>query len=125
MPRITIRKLASSISVALSLGRRAWKRITPSTLLLHPAMITSPSTSSAFAKIEPMIEVCATTISPADSANMTMKNSGRFPSVDWRTPVTAGPKRSPTCSVAKETIQASPARATVASTKVSRAGAPP
>ena len=56
MPRITIRKLASSISVALSLGRRAWKRITPSALLLHPAMITSPSTSSAFAKIEPMIE---------------------------------------------------------------------
>ncbi len=47
-----------------------------------------------------------------------MKNSGRFPSVDCSTPVIAGPKRSPTCSVANETIQASPASATVAIAKV-------
>jgi len=32
-------------------------------------------------------------------------------------PVTAGPKRSPSCSVAKDTIQASPASATVAIAK--------
>ena len=61
-----------------------------------PTTITSPSTSSALAKIEPMIEVCATTTSPAASAKSTMKNSGRLPSVDCSTPVTAGPKRSPT-----------------------------
>ena len=32
---------------------------------------------------EPRIEVWATTISPAESANRTMKSSGRLPSVDW------------------------------------------
>ena len=71
-----------------------------------------------------MIDVCATTISPAESAKTTMKNSGRFPSVDCSTPVTAGPKRSPTCSVAKETTQASPASATVATPNASSEGAP-
>ena len=81
-------------------------------------MIEMPSTNSAFAKIEPMIEVWATTISPAESAKTTMKNSGRFPSVDCSTPVAAGPKRSPTCSVENETIQARPARAIVEMTNV-------
>ena len=120
IPSSTIRKLASSNSVALSFGRRARKRITPSALWWQPAMITRPSTSSALAKIEPMIDVRATTISPAESANTTTKNSGRFPSVDCRTPVTAGPKRSPTCSVANDTIQASPASASVEIPKVRR-----
>jgi hypothetical protein len=53
-----------------------------------------------------------------------MKNSGRFPSVDWRTPVTAGPKREPTASVANETIHARPASATVAIANVSSGSAP-
>ncbi len=123
MPRITIRKLASSISTALSFGRRTWKRITPSALSRQPANTTSPSTSSAFAKIEPMIDVCATTTSPAERAKTTMKNSGRFPSVDCSTPVTAGPNRSPTCSVANDTSHASPARATVATPNASSEGA--
>ena len=35
------------------------------------------------------------------------------------TPVTPGPNRSPTCSVANETIHASPASATVESPNVS------
>ena len=52
-----MRKLASSSNVALSFGRRGWKRITPSLDSTEPAKITSPSTSSAFAKIEPMIDV--------------------------------------------------------------------
>ena len=39
---------------------------------------------------------------------------GRLPSVDCSTPVAAGPKRSPTCSVASETRWARPARAMVA-----------
>ena len=90
-PISTIRKLASSIRIALSFGRRVWKRITPSGLAWQPATITIPSTSSALAKIEPRIEVFATTSSPAESAKMTMKNSGRLPSVDCSTPVTAGP----------------------------------
>ena len=63
-----------------------------------------------------MSDVFATTTSPAESANTTMKNSGRFPSVDCRNPVTAGPKRAPTASVAKETTHARPASATAATT---------
>jgi hypothetical protein len=116
MPMITIRKLVSVIRMALSFGSRTEKRITPSLATKLPTMITSPSTSSAFANTEPTSDVCATTVSPADSAKSTTKNSGRFPSVDWRVPVTAGPKRPPTCSVANDTSQASPARATVART---------
>ena len=77
-----------------------------------PATIARPRTSRAFAKSEPRIEVWATTISPADSANRTMKSSGRLPSVDWSAPVTAGPKRAPTDSVATPISQASPPRAT-------------
>ena len=69
-------------------------------------MITSPSTSSALTRIEPRIAVCATTSSPALSAKITTKNSGRLPSVACRSPVDAGPKRCPTCSVANDTIQA-------------------
>ena len=51
-----------------------------------PATIASPSTSRAFANSEPRIDVWATTISPAESANSTMKSSGRLPSVDWSAP---------------------------------------
>ena len=86
-------------------------------------MTTRPSTSNALAKRLPRIEVCATTVSPARSAKMTMKSSGRLPSVDCSTPVTAGPNRSPTCSVEKLTIQASPARASVAAAKAATTGA--
>jgi hypothetical protein len=53
-----------------------------------------------------------------------MKNSGRLPSVDCSTPVTAGPNDSPTRSVEKDTIQARPASATVASPNVKSEGAP-
>ena len=87
----------------------------PSGAWRAPTTMTRPSTSSALAKIEPTIDVCATTTSPARSAKMTTNSSGRLPSVDCSTPVTAGPKRSPTCSVASETTCASPASATVAS----------
>ena len=80
-------------------------------------MITSPSTSSALTRMEPRIAVWATIFSPALSAKMTTKNSGRLPSVDCISPVAAAPKRSPTCSVANDTIQATPARATPATTK--------
>ena len=73
-----------------------------------PATIASPSTSSALAKSEPRIDVCATTISPAESEKSTMNSSGRLPSVDCSTPVTAGPNRAPTDSVATPMIQARP-----------------
>jgi hypothetical protein len=108
----------------VSFGSRALKRITPSFDSRAPTTITKPSTSSALAKIEPRIENCATTTSPADSAKITTKNSGRLPSVDWRTPVTAGPKCSPTASVVNETTQASPASAMPATTNASTSGAP-
>ena len=78
-------------------------------------MITSPSTSSALTRIEPRIAVCATISCPALSAKITTKNSGRLPNVDCITPVTAGPNRRPICSVANDTIHASPASASVAS----------
>ena len=55
---------------------------------------------------------------------MTTKNSGRLPSVDCITPVTAGPKLRPTCSVANETIHARPASAIAATTNARTAGAP-
>ena len=85
-------KTARSSSVAVSFGSRDWKRMTPSSAWRAPATIASPSTSSAFANSEPRIDVWATTISPAASEKRTMKSSGRLPSVDWSTPVTAGPK---------------------------------
>ena len=96
-------KLHSSSSVAVSFGSRAQKRMQPSSERRAPTTITSPSTSSALAKIDPMIDVCATTVCPACSAKITTNSSGRLPSVDCSRPVTAGPKRSPTCSVANET----------------------
>ena len=87
-------KTASRSSVAVSFGRRVPKRMhAVRSPRRAPATIASPSTSSAFANSEPRIDVCATTISPAESAKSTMKSSGRLPSVDWSTPVTAGPKR--------------------------------
>ena len=118
-PTSTMMKLVTSSSVAVSLGSRARKRIVPSGALRAPKTMTRPSTSSALAKIEPTIDVCATTTSPARRAKMTTKSSGRLPSVDCSRPVAAAPKRSPTCSVASETTWASPARATVATAKAS------
>ena len=84
-------------------------------------MIASPRTRSAFARSEPRIEVCATTISPARSAKITMNSSGRFPSVDWSTPVVAGPKRAATTSVPTPTVHASSASAMIPTTNWSTA----
>ncbi len=117
-------KTPTSSSVAVSLGSRRPKRITLSLLRNEPATSASPSTSKAFASTEPISEACATSVSPAERAKRTTKNSGRFPSVDCSTPVTAGPKRSPTCSVANDTVQASPASASAATEKASSAGTP-
>jgi hypothetical protein len=107
-------KLVTSSSVAVSLGSRGRKRIVPSRELRAPTTMTSPSTSSALASSDPTIEVCATTTSPLCNAKTTTNSSGRLPRVDCSTPVTAGPKRSPTCSVASDTTCASPASAIVA-----------
>ena len=78
--------VASSSSVAVSFGSRRLKRMTPSGAARAPVTITSPSTSSALANSEPMIDVCATTVCPARSAKITMNSSGRLPSVDCSTP---------------------------------------
>ena len=107
----------SSSSVAVSFGSRFRNRITPSRAVSEPATIERPSTSSAFANSEPRIDVCATTTSPAASANRTTNSSGRFPSVDCNTPVSAGPNREPTVSVAIPITQASPASAPAATRK--------
>ena len=101
----------------MSFGSRAPKRMVPSSLARAPATIAKPRTSSAFANSEPMIENCATTTSPALSAKRTMKSSGRLPSVDCSTPVTAGPKRAPTDSVPMPTAQARPPSATAETRK--------
>ena len=95
----------------MSFGNRFRNCIVSPSAEVAPATIAKPRTSRAFAKSEPRIEVWATTISPADSANRTMKSSGRLPSVDWSAPVTAGPKRAPTDSVATPISHASPPRA--------------
>ena len=118
-------KTASKSSVAVSLGSRRWNRMTPSGAARAPAMRVRPSTRKALASSDPTMEAWATTVSPARSAKMTTKSSGRFPSVDCSTPVSAGPVRSPSASVANDTCQASPASATVASAKVAMPGAPP
>ncbi len=123
-PSSTMMKLETSSSVAVSFGRRRPNRITPSFDFHAPATITSPRTSSALTRIEPMIAVSATTSCPALSAKMTTKNSGRLPSVDCSTPVAAGPKLRPTCSVAKDTIQARPASAIAATTNARIAETP-
>jgi hypothetical protein len=107
-------KTVTCSSVAVSRGRRFEKRITPSGARRAPTTITSPSTSSALASTEPTIAVWATTSSPFWRAKITTNSSGRLPRVDWSIPVTPGPKRSPSCSVAKETTQARPASARVA-----------
>ncbi len=52
-----------------------------------------------------------------------MKNSGRLPSVDWSTPVTAGPNLAPTDSVAIPIAHATPPSATPESTKTATGGA--
>ena len=121
-PAITMMKTETRSSVAVSFGSRGLNRIRPSSALRAPTTITRPRTSSALANTEPMSDVCATTVSPADSAKITMKNSGRLPSDDCRKPVRAGPKRCPTSSVANETSQARPASASPATTNGSTPG---
>ena len=123
-PRIEMRKTARSRSVAVSFGSLAPKVIFPSGRRIDPAAIASPSTRSAFAKSEPRIENWATTTSPAESAKRTMNSSGRFPSVDWSAPVTAGPNRAPTDSVAMPIVQATPPSAAPVTTKVTTGSAP-
>src|SRR5579859_2099468 len=117
-PSTTIVNTASRVSTAVSFGRRLPKRMHLSSATVAPATIDSPRTSSAFANSEPRIDVCATTVSPDESANRTTNNSGRFPSVDCNTPVTAGPKWDPIDSVPIATIQASPPRASAQTRKV-------
>ena len=124
IPTSTMMKPDSSSSVVVSFGRRGENRITPSSVRRAPTTITKPSTSSALAKIEPMIENWATITSPWESAKITTKNSGRLPSVDCSTPVTAGPKCSPTASVVNEMTQARPASARPATANASRSVAP-
>ena len=92
----------TSSSVAVSLGSRGLNRMMPSFATSEPQIRTTPSTSSALTRIDPRIAVWATTTAPACNAKMTTKNSGRLPTVDCRTPVIAGPKRRPICSVAIE-----------------------
>jgi hypothetical protein len=122
-PSSTMMKTTSISSVAVSLGSRARKRMTPSEASAEPATMARPSTSIAFANSEPRIDVCATTTSPAASANSTMKSSGRFPSVDCSTPVRAGPKRAPTDSVATPITHASPPSATPLTTNTTTGSA--
>ena len=121
----TMMKLVISSSVAVSLGSLGSKRIVPLGSARAPTMITSPSTSSALTRIEPRIAVSATIRSPAMRANRTTKNSGRLPSVACSRPVTAGPKRWPTCSVANDTIHAPPASARPAMTNATTEETPP
>ena len=102
---------AISINVAVSLGSRCPKRITPSGAARDPTTMVNPRISSAFEKIDPKIAVSATMVCPAPKAKSTTNNSGALPSVDCITPVTPGPKRVPTISVENPTSQATDASA--------------
>ena len=53
-----------------------------------------------------------------------MKSSGRLPSVDWSTPVIAGPKRAPTASVATPISHARAASAPPAITNTAVGASP-
>ena len=117
-------KQAKQQERGLSLGSRGWKRITPPSLAREPAMMTRPSTSSAFANRLPRIEVCATTTSPAFSAKMTTNSSGRLPSVDCRKPVSPGPTWWPSASVPSATSHARPDSATVTTGKTTSPSTP-
>ena len=110
-------------TIVVSFGSLRGKRMRPSSDRQAPAMIARPSTSRAFARSEPRIDVCATTISPARSAKITMKSSGRLPSVDCSTPVAAAPNSAPTASVPIPTVQASSASATMPTTNWTTASA--
>src|SRR3984885_1844094 len=117
-------RLATSSSVAVSLGSLGLNRMIPSGSRRAPATSTRPSTSNALTRIEPRIAVCATISWWACSANSTTKNSGRLPSVDCIIPVVATPNRPPTCSVENDTIQAPPASARPATMKATTLGTP-
>ena len=75
-PQMTIRKVVVSTSVDVSFGSRLPKRMIPSSERHAPVTMTSPRTKAPLARIEPSSENWATTTSPAESANSTMKNSG-------------------------------------------------
>ena len=75
---------ASAASTSSSSGRLPnlcdpWRR--------PPARKASPSTSSVLARIEPMSAERTTSTRPACRAKTPMKNSGRLPRADCRTPV--------------------------------------
>jgi hypothetical protein len=118
-------KTVTCSSVAVSLGSFLEKRMIPSCDRRAPTTITRPSTSSALARIEPTIAVCATTSSPFCSAKIRTNSTGRLPSEACSIPVIAGPRCSPSCSVANETTHARPPSASVAMPKRGTAAHPP
>ena len=92
----------------MSFGSRAWNAIAP-----------SPRSCGACHDREPEHEQRVREQRPEDrelrhddlagrQRNSTMNSSGRFPSVDCSTPVTAGPNRAPTDSVAMPIAHATP-----------------
>ena len=94
----TMAATASMRSEAIIRGVRPSKRRT--SCRQPPAMKARPRTRSAFERIEPMSEACTRVTSPAWSAKMQTKSSGRLPTADCTMPVAAGPRWSPRWSVA-------------------------
>ena len=93
--------------------------------LSPPTRNANPSTSSRLARMEPISAARTTSTSPALSAKMQMNSSGRLPSADCSTPVAPGPNRSPSCSTARPTSEASTVTARALTTKPTRCGQPP
>ena len=112
---------SASIEAFMPASRRS-KLCTP--LRRPPTRNDSPSTSSVLPRIDPVIAARATSISPAEMANMVMISSAALPKVAFSTPPTRGPALSPSCSVEMPTIQASISSASAASTNCKVLGAP-
>ena len=86
----TIAATASIRRLAIIRGACPPKRSTP--WRQPPATKASPRTRSAFDRIEPTSDACTTVTSPAFSAKMQTKSSGRLPTADCTIPVAAGPR---------------------------------
>ena len=107
---------ATSSSVEVSRATFGWKCITWPVHRSAPTMITPPSTSSAVAKSEPTIADCASALAGAQRADDD-EELGEVAERRLKQPGRGRPDRSPTFSVAKETIHARSASASVASAK--------
>ncbi len=123
-PISTMMNVATSSSVAVSLGSRGLKRMTPSRSRRAPATITSPSTSSALTRIEPDDRGLGDDRLAGVQREDHDEELGQVAERRLQEAGDSGTEPPPTCSVENDTIHARPASASVASTNASTSGTP-